>query len=60
MQRDPDAAAVLFAVHAAYSNRVSGMRTLRDETRRLRAALEAEPGVRPARDTPGSTPNAAD
>jgi hypothetical protein len=60
LQRDPDAAAVLFAVHAAYSNRVSGMRTLRDETRRLRAALEAEPGVRPARDTPGTTPNAAD
>lgn len=34
--------------------------TPRDETRRPRAALEAEPGVRPTRDTPGNTPNAAD
>ena len=52
LQGDGDAAAVLFAVHAAYSNRVNGMRTLRDETRRLRTALEAEPGVRSTRDTP--------
>ncbi|HEX8673828.1 MAG TPA: hypothetical protein VF710_18165 [Longimicrobium sp.] len=46
MRRNPDAAAVLFSVHAAYNNRVSGMRTLRNDTRRLRSALEAEPSLR--------------
>lgn len=49
MRRDPEAAAVLFAVHAAYMNRVSGMRTLRNDTRRLRGALEAEPSLRASR-----------
>ncbi|HEX8212195.1 MAG TPA: hypothetical protein VF584_18605 [Longimicrobium sp.] len=49
MRRDPEAAAVLFAVHAAYMNRISGMKTLRRDTRRLRGALEAEPSLRPER-----------
>lgn len=49
MRRDPDAAAVLFAVHAAYMNRISGMKSLRRDTRRLRSALEAEPSLRSTR-----------
>lgn len=49
MRREPEAAAVLFAVHAAYMNRISGMKTLRRDTRRLRSALEAEPSLRSAR-----------
>ena len=60
LRGDPEAAAVLFAVYAAYSNRVSGMRVLRDETQRLRGALMAEPGVPTPRDTLQSSPNAAD
>ncbi len=48
MRRDPEAAAVLFGVHAAFMNRVSGMKTLRNDTRRLRTALEAEPSLRSA------------
>jgi hypothetical protein len=32
MRRDPEAAAVLFAAHAAYMNRISGMKTLLRDT----------------------------
>jgi hypothetical protein len=46
LRSDPDAAAVLFSLHAAFSNRLGGMNTLRDDTRRLRRALEAEPMLR--------------
>ncbi len=42
IRADPEVAGVLFTLQAATSNRVSGLRSLRGETRRLRAALEAE------------------
>lgn len=59
LRRDPEAAAVLFAVHAAFMNRVSGMKTLRYDTRRLRRALEAEPSLRSA-DTTAASRGAAE
>jgi hypothetical protein len=49
LRRDPEAEAVLFAVQLSNSNRIVHLRTLRDETRRLRRALEAEPSLRNAR-----------
>ncbi len=45
LRADPDAAAVLFAMQAATANKLTGLRDLREETRRLRRALQAEPGV---------------
>ncbi|HEX8358868.1 MAG TPA: hypothetical protein VF613_02040 [Longimicrobium sp.] len=39
---DPEVVGILFTMQAAISNRVSGLRSLRNETLRLRAALEAE------------------
>jgi len=45
LRADPRASEVLFALQAAASNRLSGLRSLRDETRRLRRALEAEPAA---------------
>jgi len=45
LRADPRASEVLFSLQAAASNRLSGLRDLRDETRRLRRALEAEPAA---------------
>jgi hypothetical protein len=45
LRADPRATEVLFALQAAAANRLSGLRSLRDETRRLRRALEAEPAA---------------
>jgi hypothetical protein len=45
VRADPDAAAVLFTMQAAGANKLAGLRQLRDETRDLRRALEAAPGV---------------
>lgn len=45
LRADPDAAAVLFTMQAAGANKLAGLRQLRDETRDLRRALEAAPGV---------------
>lgn len=45
LRADPDAAAVLFTMQAASANKLAGLRQLRDETRGLRRALEAAPGV---------------
>jgi hypothetical protein len=45
LRGDPDAAAVLFTMQAAGANKLAGLRQLRDETRDLRRALEAAPGV---------------
>lgn len=42
IRADPEVMGILFMMQAAISNRVSGLRSLRGETRRLRAALEAE------------------
>lgn len=42
IRADPEVKGILFTMQAAISNRVSGLRSLRGETRRLRAALEAE------------------
>jgi hypothetical protein len=46
LRADPDVAAVLFSMQAANANRVSGLRVLRDQSRRMRRALEAEPSLR--------------
>ncbi|HEX5723935.1 MAG TPA: hypothetical protein VFX98_00640 [Longimicrobiaceae bacterium] len=46
MRRDPEVEALLFAVQIANLNRISHLRDLREETRRLRRALEAEPSLR--------------
>ncbi|HEV2147216.1 MAG TPA: hypothetical protein VGR37_07420 [Longimicrobiaceae bacterium] len=43
LRRDPEAATVLFTLQAANVNRLSGLRRMRDETGRMRRALEAEP-----------------
>lgn len=45
LRRDPDAEAVFFAVQIANTNRLQHLRTLRDRTRRLRRALEAEASI---------------
>lgn len=49
LRRDPEVAAVLFTLRATNVNRLSGLRRMREETRRLRGALEAESTLRPAR-----------
>jgi hypothetical protein len=46
LRNDPDLASILFAVQAANANRVAHLRGMRDETRRLRRTLEAEPALR--------------
>jgi hypothetical protein len=46
LRADPGAVEVLFAVQAAAANRISGLNRLRDQTRHLRRALEAEPAAR--------------
>ncbi|HYW08580.1 MAG TPA: hypothetical protein VE913_16590 [Longimicrobium sp.] len=43
---DPEVAALLFRLQAANSNRLSRLVRMRDDTRRLRRALEAEPSLR--------------
>ena len=49
LRGDPDAASMLFRLHAANANRLNKLRDLRAETRRLRRALDAEaPGAAPA------------
>lgn len=45
LRADPRATEVLFSLQAAAANRLSGLRQLRDETRRLRRALQAEPAA---------------
>jgi hypothetical protein len=47
LRQDPDAVAVLFTLQAASSNRVSGLRSLRRETRHLLQTLEHESSLRP-------------
>lgn len=42
LRTDPDAEAVFFAVQVSNANRTTHLRRLRDETRRLRRALDAE------------------
>ena len=42
LRRDPDAQAVFFAVQVSNANRITHLRRLREETRRLRRALAAE------------------
>ncbi|HSU17420.1 hypothetical protein [Longimicrobium sp.] len=49
LRADPRAVEVLFSLQAAASNRLSGLHGLRDQTRRLRRALEAEPAARGGR-----------
>ncbi len=49
LRRDPGMEAVLFAVQLSNANRLTHLRALRDETRRLRRALEAEPSLRNAK-----------
>ena len=46
LRDDPDLASILFSVQAANANRVAHLRGMRDETRRLRRTLEAEPALR--------------
>lgn len=48
LRRDPEVAIVLFTMQAANANRLAGLRRMRDQTRRLRHALEAEPALREA------------
>lgn len=42
LRRDPDAESVFFAIQVANANRMTHLRQLREETRRLRRALAAE------------------
>lgn len=49
LRQDPDAASALFAAQAAATNRLTHLRGLRDESRALRAMLEAERALRSAR-----------
>ncbi len=46
LRADPEAVALLFGLQASAANRISGLRSLQGETRAMRRALEAEPGVR--------------
>jgi hypothetical protein len=46
LRRDPDAAALLFAIQAGTVNRLAGLERARAETTRMRRALEAEPALR--------------
>jgi hypothetical protein len=45
MRADPEVGAVLFSLQASNTNRMSGLRNLRTETRNVRRALEAELGA---------------
>lgn len=47
LREDPDVVPVLFTMQAAGANKLSGLRGLREETRSLRRALEAAPGLDP-------------
>jgi hypothetical protein len=49
MRSDPEAAVLFFSLQANTMNRLSGLRRARDEARRMRRALEAEPALRPSR-----------
>ncbi len=49
LRGDREVAVVMFSIRAAGANRLSGLRRMRDETARLRRALEAEPMLRPRR-----------
>lgn len=42
LQRDANAASVLFTLKAAMENRLSGLERIQEETVRLRRSLEAE------------------
>ncbi|MFL5540979.1 MAG: hypothetical protein ACJ8J0_18445 [Longimicrobiaceae bacterium] len=55
MRAAPEVGGVLFSIQAANANRVSGLRSLRNETRRVRRALEAElgPAAAPPADPAG-------
>lgn len=46
LRADPEATSVLFTIQATHVNRLSGLRNLREETRALRRALEAQPALR--------------
>lgn len=46
LRADPELAGILFTLQAANANRVSGLERALAETRRMRRALEAEPGIR--------------
>jgi hypothetical protein len=46
LRRDEDAAVVLFTIQAANVNALAGLRRIRGETQRLRAALETEKAIR--------------
>jgi hypothetical protein len=46
LRADPGAGEVLFTLQAAAANRLSGLEQLRNQTRHLRRALEAEPAAR--------------
>ena len=54
LRRDPDAESVFFAVQVANANRITHLRRLREETRRLRRALEVELPARGGRSLPTS------
>jgi hypothetical protein len=54
LRDNADAASILFSLQAANANRVSGLRSLRAETRRVRRALEAELGASGSDPAPSS------
>ena len=56
LRRDPEVATVLFTLQAANVNRLSGLRRMREETRRMRRALEAERTLKPTRQSGTSRP----
>lgn len=45
LRADPEVAAVVFTMQAANADKLAGLRQLRAETRELRRALAAAPGV---------------
>ena len=48
LRENPDAAATLFSLQTAHVNRLRALRRAREETRRIRSALEVEPSLRAA------------
>lgn len=54
LREDPDAESVFFAVQVSNANRITHLRRLRDETRRLRRALAVELPARGGRSRPTS------
>jgi hypothetical protein len=46
LRTDPDVAALLFSIQAGTVNRLAGLKRAREETNRMRRALEAEPTLR--------------